>query len=67
MSGILRAFDGKTPTVAFTAFVADTAVLIGDVTVEEGASIWYGVVFVATLRQSSCTATPTSRTMSWGM
>ena len=44
MSAILRAFDGKTPTVASTAFVADTAVLIGDVTIEEGASIWYGVV-----------------------
>ena len=44
MSGILRALNGKTPTVASSAFVADTAVLIGDVTVEEGASIWYGVV-----------------------
>jgi len=44
MPGILRNFDGKTPIVASTAFVADTAVLIGDVTVEEGASIWYGVV-----------------------
>ena len=44
MSGILRTFDGKTPIVASTAFVADTAVLIGDVTVEEGASIWYGAV-----------------------
>jgi len=44
MSGIMRPFDGQAPTVAPTAFVADTAVLIGDVTVEEGASIWYGVV-----------------------
>ncbi|RIE10437.1 gamma carbonic anhydrase family protein [Candidatus Cryosericum hinesii] len=44
MSGILRTFNGTTPTVASTAFVADTAVLIGDVTIEEGASIWYGVV-----------------------
>jgi carbonic anhydrase/acetyltransferase-like protein (isoleucine patch superfamily) len=44
MSGILRAFNGMTPTVALTAFVADTAVLIGDVTIEEGASIWYGAV-----------------------
>jgi carbonic anhydrase/acetyltransferase-like protein (isoleucine patch superfamily) len=44
MSGILCTFDGKTPIVASTAFVADTAVLIGDVTVEDGASIWYGVV-----------------------
>ncbi|MCE5192793.1 MAG: gamma carbonic anhydrase family protein [Candidatus Cryosericum sp.] len=44
MSGILRAFNGKTPTVASTAFIAETAVLIGDVTIEEGASIWYGTV-----------------------
>ncbi|MCX6085638.1 MAG: gamma carbonic anhydrase family protein [Caldiserica bacterium] len=44
MAGTLRAFNGKTPTVALTAFVADTAVLIGDVTVEEGASVWYGAV-----------------------
>jgi carbonic anhydrase/acetyltransferase-like protein (isoleucine patch superfamily) len=44
MSGILRAFNGKTPIVAPTAFVADTAALIGDVTIEEGASIWYGAV-----------------------
>lgn len=44
MSGILRAFNGKIPTVAPTAFIADTAVLIGDVTIEEGASIWYGAV-----------------------
>lgn len=44
MPGMLREFGGKTPTVASTAFVADTAVLIGDVTVEDRASIWYGVV-----------------------
>lgn len=44
MSGNLRTFDGKTPVVASTAFVADTAILIGDVTVEEGASVWYGAV-----------------------
>jgi carbonic anhydrase/acetyltransferase-like protein (isoleucine patch superfamily) len=44
MPGILRSFDGKAPTIASTAFVANTAVLIGDVTVEEGANIWYGAV-----------------------
>jgi carbonic anhydrase/acetyltransferase-like protein (isoleucine patch superfamily) len=44
MPGILRPFDGHAPTVAPTAFVAETAVLTGNVTVEEGASIWYGVV-----------------------
>jgi carbonic anhydrase/acetyltransferase-like protein (isoleucine patch superfamily) len=36
--------DGKSPRVAEDAFVAPTAVLIGDVTVEAGASIWFGAV-----------------------
>jgi carbonic anhydrase/acetyltransferase-like protein (isoleucine patch superfamily) len=36
--------DGKTPRVADDAFIAPTAVLIGDVTVEAGASIWFGAV-----------------------
>src|SRR3954449_7993700 len=36
--------DGKTPQVAEDAFVAPTAVLIGDVTVGAGASIWFGAV-----------------------
>lgn len=38
------AFEGVAPTVHETAFVAPTATLVGDVTVEEGASIWYGAV-----------------------
>jgi carbonic anhydrase/acetyltransferase-like protein (isoleucine patch superfamily) len=37
-------FEGKRPTIHETAFVAPTADLIGDVTVEEGASVWYGAV-----------------------
>ncbi len=37
-------FDGKVPRVADDAFIAPTAVLIGDVTVEAGASIWFGAV-----------------------
>lgn len=37
-------FDGKEPQVANDAFVAPTAVLIGDVVVEEGASVWFGAV-----------------------
>ncbi len=40
-------FDGKEPQVAPDAFVAPTAVLIGDVVVEEGASIWFGAVLRA--------------------
>jgi carbonic anhydrase/acetyltransferase-like protein (isoleucine patch superfamily) len=37
-------FDGKEPQVAPDAFVAPTAVLIGDVVVEEEASVWFGAV-----------------------
>jgi len=39
--------EGKRPTVAPGAFVAPTATLIGDVTVESGASVWYGAVLRA--------------------
>jgi carbonic anhydrase/acetyltransferase-like protein (isoleucine patch superfamily) len=36
--------DGKKPRIADDAFIAPTAVLIGDVTVGAGASIWFGAV-----------------------
>lgn len=37
-------YQGKKPIVAEGAFIAPGAYLIGDVTVEEGASIWFGAV-----------------------
>ena len=37
-------FDGYTPRVAPSAFVAPTAVLIGNVIVQDDASVWYGAV-----------------------
>src|SRR5439155_25784423 len=37
-------YEGKRPTVADDAFVAPTATIIGDVTIEAGASVWYGAV-----------------------
>src|SRR5687768_12366466 len=37
-------FEGKRPTIHPTAFVAPTATIVGDVTVEEEASVWYGAV-----------------------
>ena len=40
-------FEGRAPKVHPEAFVAPTATLIGDVTVEKGASIWYGAVLRA--------------------
>jgi len=43
----LFSFEGKQPRVHPTAFIAPTAVLIGDVTVEENASVWYNAVIRA--------------------
>ena len=37
-------FEGKTPQIHDSVFVASTAVIIGDVLVKEGASVWYGAV-----------------------
>lgn len=37
-------FEGKGPTIHPTAFVAPTATIVGDVTIEAEASVWYGAV-----------------------
>jgi hypothetical protein len=44
---MLIEFEGKRPRVADNVFIAPTAVLIGDVTVEAGSSIWFGAVLRA--------------------
>lgn len=44
MSGLVRAFEGVTPTLGAGAFVAETAAVIGDVVLGPGSSIWYGAV-----------------------
>jgi carbonic anhydrase/acetyltransferase-like protein (isoleucine patch superfamily) len=41
---LILPFRGVTPRIAPQVFLAPTAVLIGDVTVEEGASVWFGAV-----------------------
>ena len=41
---IQRSFRGATPRVGNDVFLAETSVLIGDVTVGDRSSIWYGVV-----------------------
>lgn len=41
---IVRTFDSKTPEIGDDVFVAETAVLIGDVKVGARSSVWYGVV-----------------------
>ena len=40
----LFAFEGKQPDVHPDAWVAPTASIVGDVTIEAGASVWYGAV-----------------------
>ncbi len=42
-----RSYKGKKPVVAENAFVAENAVLIGDVTLQKGANIWYSAVLRA--------------------
>jgi carbonic anhydrase/acetyltransferase-like protein (isoleucine patch superfamily) len=37
-------FEGKVPKIHPSAFIAPTAVVIGDVEIGEDSSIWYGVV-----------------------
>ncbi|MDR0757071.1 MAG: gamma carbonic anhydrase family protein [Tannerella sp.] len=41
---LIRPLRGITPIIGKGTFVAETAVIIGDVVTGEGCSIWYGVV-----------------------
>jgi carbonic anhydrase/acetyltransferase-like protein (isoleucine patch superfamily) len=43
----LFSFEGHEPKISPTAWIAPTATLIGDVLVEDEASIWYGAVLRA--------------------
>ena len=43
----LFAFEGRAPRVRPEAWIAPTATLVGDVTVEAEASVWYGAVLRA--------------------
>ncbi len=43
MSHIIS-FNGITPRIHPSAFIAETAVVIGDVEIGEGSSIWYNTV-----------------------
>jgi len=43
----LFSFEGRAPKISSTAWIAPTATLVGDVTVEDDASVWYGAVLRA--------------------
>ncbi len=42
--GLIRAVRGQTPRIDASAFVADTAVVIGDVEIGARCSVWFGAV-----------------------
>jgi carbonic anhydrase/acetyltransferase-like protein (isoleucine patch superfamily) len=41
---LIKGIGGREPKIDATAFVAPTSAVIGDVTLEAGASVWYGAV-----------------------
>ena len=41
---MILSFNGKHPRIGENVFIAPTAVVIGDVEIADGASIWYGAV-----------------------
>ena len=43
----IYSFEGKTPNIHPDAFIAPNATIVGDVTIEAGASVWYGAVIRA--------------------
>ena len=41
---MIKSFNGHTPAIRASCFVADNATVIGNVTLQEDASVWYGAV-----------------------
>lgn len=41
---MLIELNGKKPIIGQNVYIAPTAVVIGDVTIEDGANVWFGVV-----------------------
>ena len=44
---MIRSLDGKAPEIHPTAFVSESAYVVGDVAIGEGSSVWPGVVIRA--------------------
>lgn len=41
---MIRELNGKTPDISKALFIAENAVIIGDVVLDEGTTVWYGAV-----------------------
>lgn len=50
---MIKEFAGKAPVIDESAFIAETAAIIGDVTIGKGSSVWYSAV----LRGDMCAIT----------
>ncbi len=44
MPAVIRPYLGVAPKIAADAFIAETAVVVGDVVIGAGSSLWYGTV-----------------------
>lgn len=42
--GIIKTVRGKTPSIGKNCFIADNAVIIGDTTIGDNCSIWFGAI-----------------------
>ena len=42
--GIIKTVLGKTPSIGNNSFLAENAVIIGDTTIGDNCSIWYGAI-----------------------
>lgn len=43
-NGMIKSFNGISPKIRETAFIAEDAVVIGDVEIGENASVWFGSI-----------------------
>ena len=55
LAAIIKAFKGVSPRIHETAFVADGAVVIGDVEIGPESSVWYGCVIGHMALLHACT------------
>ncbi|GAA0077726.1 gamma carbonic anhydrase family protein [Clostridium sp. CTA-5] len=41
---MIKSFQGKNPNIADNVYISETSVIIGDVTIKENSSVWFGAV-----------------------
>ena len=59
---MIRPFRGVRPTIASSAYVDESAQVIGDVVIGDESSVWMNAVIRGDVNTSASAAAPTSRT-----